>query len=173
MLPLLLAACSSLHVYSAKSPTAPFASYHSYAHGAPEKTPKGFARTPLTDAVWAKVQGDIDRDLASKGYQPVAAGAEPDLLVRSGSGARTRERIDDVGPPSGDEPWVDTRVTRAYTEGTLAIDVFDAHTHQLVWHGSVREVVDLKSTVPDRPLADAVTAVLHDFPQATPVTPGG
>jgi hypothetical protein len=164
----LLAACSALHVYTAKSPTAPFGSYHSYAHGAPEKTPKGYARTPLTDVVWTKVQADIDLELADKGYRRVDAGADADLVVRSGSGARTREQVEEVGAPSGEDPWVDTAVTRTYTEGTLAVDVFDTHTHQLVWHGSAREAVNLKAAAPDRPISEAVHAVLHDFPKATP-----
>jgi Domain of unknown function (DUF4136) len=159
---LLLAGCSDLKVYSARSPTASFAGYRTYTHGAPEKTPTGFARTPITPEVWTKVQADIDAELAKKGYTPAIAGAEPDVVVRSGSGSRTVTR--DEGAMTR-VPWVSADVVTEYTQATLVIDVFDAHTNQQVWHGSSRRALDAQpATVRDASIAEAVQAILRTFP---------
>ena len=165
--PVLLVACSRLEIYTTKSPAASFAGYRTYTLGAPEKTPAGFARTPITGAVWTKVQGDIDRELASKGYTSAPAGAEPDLLVRSGSGSRTRER--DEGAGVRDESnWISTNIVADYTLATLVIDVYDAHTRQPVWHGSSYRALDGAgpTAVPEASIAEAVQAILRTFPSA-------
>ncbi len=165
--PFFLAACSDLQIYSAQSPTASFAGYRTYAHGAPEKSPPGFARTQLTAAVWASVQVDIDRELASKGYTLAAAGAEPDLLVRSGSGSHTRER--DEGAAIHGVGWISTNIVADYTVATLVVDVYDAHTRQPVWHGSSRRALDGAgpTTVPEASVAQAVQAIFRTFPRSS------
>ena len=169
---LLLAACSNLQVYSAKSPTASFTAYRTYAHGAPEKTPAGFTRTPLTPTVWEKVQADIDTELALKGYVPVAAGAEPDLLVRSGSGSRSATRNEGAAE-HGDATWVSFDVIADYTQATLAIDVFDAHTREPVWHGSSRRALDAPAptSASDASIAESVQAILRPFPTVSGAPP--
>jgi len=172
---LLLGGCSNLQVYTARSPTASFAGYRTYAHGMPEKTPPGFARTALTPVVWAQVQKDIDAELTLKGYLPAAAGAEPDLLVRSGSGSRTATR-DESAMVHGDAAWLGAEVTADYTQATLVIDVYDAHTRQPVWHGSSRralEEVPAPTSARSESIDAAVRAILRTFPGvgASPHTP--
>jgi hypothetical protein len=165
--PFLLAGCSTLQTYSVTSPTASFAAYRTYAHGSPETTPTGFARTPLTPAVWAMVQVDLDQELARKGYTAATGGAEPDLLVRSGSGSRTLER-NESAMVHGDAAWIDAQILSTNTQATLVIDVFDARTHALVWHGSSRRALDAPAptTNRDAPVAEAVRAMLVDLPTA-------
>jgi hypothetical protein len=162
-----LGACSDLDIYSARSPTASFAAYRTYAHGAPENTPAGFARTALTPAVWAMVQVDVDRELAGKGYTPALAGAEPDLLVRSGSGSRAMKR-DETAKVHENADWVGSRIVASYTQATLVIDLFDAHTRRLVWHGSSRRALDAPAPTAgrDAPVAEAVQGILGDLPRA-------
>jgi Domain of unknown function (DUF4136) len=175
LLPLLISACSTLQVYTVKSPTAPFAKYRTYAHGVPEKAPVAYARTPLTPAVWATVQGDVERELASKGYTLLVSGPEPDLLVRTGSGSRTVERTEggtahNITPENAD--WISADRVVAYTQATLVIDVFDAHTRQLVWHGSSERALDAQPTaVPGASVAESVRAILRTFPPAAGAPP--
>ena len=146
---------------------ASFAGYRTYAHGAPEATPSGFARTALTPAVWAMVQVDLDRELAGKGYAPAPAGAAPDLLVRSGSGSRTVER-DESAKIHGGTEWVGAGVVADYTQATLVIDVFDARSRQLVWHGSSRRALDAPAPTTRREgsVGEAVQAILRTLPRA-------
>jgi hypothetical protein len=157
-----LAACSSVEMYTAKSPKASFAEYKTYAYGTAETTPAGFAVTPLAPPIQAKVRVDIDREMASKGYALATAGAKPDLLVRPGAGSRILE----------DAEWIDFDQVVEYTQATFMIDVFDARTLQPVWHGSSRHVLEgAPSGASDASLAEAVRAVLRTLPRARGATP--
>ena len=55
--------------------------------------------------------------------------------------------------------------TRQYTEGQLAIDLFDVATAVPVWHGSVtRRVTQRERGEPDEALREAVAAIVGEFP---------
>jgi hypothetical protein len=170
----LLFGCSTLQTSSAVVPGASFAGYHTYAHGAPEAAPRGFARTAFSPAVWQKVQADVDADLASKGYVVAPPGTAPDFIVRSGSGARVEERREDEPVREGNDPG-DPGSTGAfaepsatdYVEAALVIDVFDGRTRKLVWRGaSDRKLQAPLTSVSDTSLAQAVTAILRALPKA-------
>jgi len=52
-----------------------------------------------------------------------------------------------------------------YREGTLSIDVFDAHTHRPVWHGwAKKELTREDQEHSEAPIRAAVAAVLAAFP---------
>jgi hypothetical protein len=54
---------------------------------------------------------------------------------------------------------------REYREGTLAIDLFDARSHRPVWHGwASRELVESDAERSEKPIHEAVQAVLAQFP---------
>jgi hypothetical protein len=163
--PLLLTACPTLEVYTAKSPTASFASYRTYIHGPPEKAPTGFASTALSAPVWKMVQADVDREMAAKGYKTVAAGADPDFFIRSGSGSQKVKR-DEAAPVHSGAHFVGGDIASEYWEGTLIIDVFDARNNQLVWHGSSKRAIDPAAPVTPDSVARAVAAILLSFPAA-------
>lgn len=166
-----VAGCTTLDVYSVAMPGTSFTGYHTYAHGAPEVSPRGFGRTTLTPAVWKKVQEDIDVNFAKKGYVLAAVGAAPDLVVRSGSGARVEERREGEAV-HGENDWGDANVVADYTEATIVIDVFDAHTHKLLWHGASGRSLDAPLTsANDASIAEAVTAILRGFPSADATHP--
>ena len=138
----------------------------SAAAGCPEAAPEGFARTAFTPEVWKKVQRDIDDSLAGKGFVAAPEGAAPDLIVRSGSGARVEQRNEDAA--HGKNAWVTSSVVAEYTEATIVIDVIDAHEHKLVWHGaSGRSLSAPLSGVSDASIAQAVKAILASFPTAS------
>jgi hypothetical protein len=152
-----------LDVYAVRSPNSSFATYRTYVHGPAEGTPVGFRRTPLTTAVWGMVQRDLDRELAAKGYTLAAAGAEPDLLVRTTSGQRVLQ-LDESAEAQARPEWMGPDVMARYTQATLVIDVMDAHTRKPVWHGSSRRVLDPVPTVSEASVANAVRAILQAFP---------
>jgi hypothetical protein len=168
--PLLLAllaasGCSTVEVYTAKSPTASFTTYRTYAHGAPEKPPPGFTRSPLTAPVWAIVQVDVDRELAAKGYTLAPSGAQPDLLIRTGSGSRVMER-DESAEVHGKQEWVGPDIMARYTQATLVMDVYDARTGQPIWHGSSRRALDPMPKMNEASVAESVHAILRSLPGA-------
>jgi hypothetical protein len=57
--------------------------------------------------------------------------------------------------------------TRSYTEGTLIIDAIDARSNQLVWRGSISDVVDDPANL-HRKVMKAVEVIFRRFP----VSPG-
>ena len=55
--------------------------------------------------------------------------------------------------------------TRQYTEGQLAIDLFDVANAVPVWHGTVsRRVTRQERGEPDEALREAVVAIVNEFP---------
>lgn len=55
-----------------------------------------------------------------------------------------------------------TRATN-YTEGTLAIDIFDADTQKPVWNGQATKIVEASDDRPEE-IQETVNAILEDFP---------
>jgi hypothetical protein len=61
--------------------------------------------------------------------------------------------------------WGTAVDVRQYREGTLSIDLFDAHSHKPVWHGWARKELsraDMEQS--EAPIRAAVAAVLSRFP---------
>jgi hypothetical protein len=74
--------------------------------------------------------------------------------------------------------------TESYKPGAVVVDIFDAWTKDLVWHGAVHEAVPVDATASAHSIDRAVDSLFKDFPQAdrekhaqwvgvrrTPVTP--
>jgi len=54
---------------------------------------------------------------------------------------------------------------REYTEGRLAIDLFDVRRRRPVWHGyGTRSLTGREVKDPEKLIGAAVTAILADFP---------
>ena len=52
-----------------------------------------------------------------------------------------------------------------YTEGTLAIDIYDVAEHDPVWHGvATKRITDKMRRNPDESLTEIVTEILQRFP---------
>ncbi|WP_225207218.1 DUF4136 domain-containing protein [Novosphingobium huizhouense] len=162
-----LAACATTpRVATDYDPSANFAGYHTYAWARTE-TPRG--QNPL---VYERVRSSIDAALAAKGF---ARSATPDFAVDVTLGARDRVETTDLGAYGPYYPgygagyrwgWAHAYPTteiRTVTDGTMAIDIYDATTHRPVWHGSATKQID--GRVVDQALIDqAVTAALAKFP---------
>ena len=70
-------------------------------------------------------------------------------------------------------PWPMTtqRQIETYTEGTVIVNLIDARTRQVVWHGEVADVVNLPVSDParaTRQINDAVAKLFEKFPPQTP-----
>jgi hypothetical protein len=144
--------------------TADFASMHSYSWVT--TTPPAGANVPT----WTQVHDAIDRDLQARGFTKAQPG---DFAIGFPLGRRQQTRTWDLGQSyggwggpgpvdwSGGSPDVID-----YTEGTLAIDVFDAKTKRPLWHGALSQRI---SAVPDQAEIDAaVKTVLVKFPPPPP-----
>jgi hypothetical protein len=170
-----LIGCATLQVGSDHDPTATFANYHSFTlmkrahHG----------RDGITNPLVAQRTDDaIKAELTRRGYSLAADPAAADFTVDFTIGSQERTDINSypdpyVGPAWGwgrrgwwgDPYWGDTVDVRQYREGTLSIDIFDAHGHRPVWHGWARKELsrsDIEHS--EEPIRKAVQAVLAKFP---------
>jgi hypothetical protein len=118
-----------------------------------------------------RIREAIDEGLAAKGYRRLDDPAAADFVVNFTVGAREKIRPTSsvgIGMGSyGSWGWgwgISAPVSaESYTEGTLAIDIFDAQRKEAVWHGRasrrVTESMDRAELV-----NDVVGAILKKFP---------
>ena len=130
---LALAACETVpEITSDVDPNANFQSYATYQwvyQGRPE------GMNPLN---YDRIHSAIDAQLAAKGYRPADNG---DIAIVFTVGSREKIRVTDFGYYGGYYGGFHHGGTSVdqYTEGALAIDVFDARTRRPVWHAQATQ----------------------------------
>jgi hypothetical protein len=113
----------------------------------------------------------VEAELVAKGFSKVADRASANFVVDYTVGARDRIEVESY-PIEYRRPWKwgwpyhwrDVNV-RIYTEGRLAIDIFDGGSRQPVWHGVGKKRItesDIKRA--EREIPAAVQAILAPFP---------
>jgi len=168
---LMLAACASLEVGQDFDHSSKFSGYRTFSWMSREHHG---ARNPL---VAQRARDAIQAELTRKGFTSVQDAQAADFVVDFTIGAQERVDIRSypdpyVGPwrlrsPGwwGDPYWGSEVNVRNYREGTLSIDVFDAHTHRAVWHGwAKKELSQADIDRSEAPIRSAVAAVLEQFP---------
>jgi Domain of unknown function (DUF4136) len=169
---LTLAACSTLQVGSDYDHSATFSAFHTFSFMQRDHS-KG-VHNPL---VAQRIQDAIKADLTSRGYVYTDNAADADFLVDFTVGAKERTDIQTYPQPYsgwygyggpgwwGGPYWGSGVNVQQYTEGTLSIDFFDAHTHRPVWHGWAKKPVsDTELSNGGKGLQEAVGSVLMKFP---------
>lgn len=127
----------------------------------------------LSPLLEQEIRAAVDQNLEQKGYQKRGDPQSADLVLSFSLGARERIQVDSYpvragyryGPYGGPRgAWVSDVYT--YTEGTLAIDVFDGKTNRAVWHSWATGRVS-PSADPEKRRArvkEVVEAILAEFP---------
>jgi hypothetical protein len=172
------AACASLQVGSDYDRTVDFSGFHTFAWMAREH------RATQNPLVVQRARDAIEGELTQKGYRLVADSAAPDFQVDFTIGAHDRMDIQSYpapyGGPWGWEQrgwwgypyWGEQISVRQYREGTLAVDVFNAHTHRPVWHGwAKKELTEADIQHSEGAIRSAVSGVLAPFPAASIAAP--
>ena len=113
----------------------------------------------LNPVMYQRIIGDIDQALAGKGYSK-GDSADLSLILTLGTQDKT-----DV------ETWgrfgLQTSVYQ-YTQGQLALDVFETASKRAVWHGQASKTVN-----PDKPNGAAVDKGIAKLMAKFPPTSGG
>jgi hypothetical protein len=169
----LLGGCTTLRVTTDHNPKTTIATCHTYTwasefratHGEPQAFANPVNESRLRDAIASNMQ--------AKGIQPAATGATADCTV--GYGIGVRNVVEGEGYPgwgwgygwgwrhsymmgAWDEPY-------AYSEGRVSVDVYDAQSHQPIWHASVNEdVTKLTGDAAQLKINAAVAAIFTKFP---------
>jgi len=157
-----------------------FSKYQSFAWISknPMKVGKGVeVRNPLLEP---RISSALEKALVAKGYKYVIEPKSADFVVSYTIGSREEIRVDSypsmsagygMGHP-GHWGWggvyygtgSETRV-RQYTEGMLAVDVFDVSDRRPVWHGvATKRINDSDRDNLDATIKAAVDAILTGFP---------
>jgi Domain of unknown function (DUF4136) len=166
-----LAACASLSVGTDYDHSASFSGYHAFSWMPRERYG---SRNPL---VVQHARDAIRDDLTQKGFTYVADATTADFVVDFTIGAHERVDVQSypvpyAGPWYWESPgwwgypyWGMAVDVRKYREGTMSIDVFDAHDHKAVWHGWARkQLTQADIDRSETPIRSAVVAVLEKFP---------
>jgi uncharacterized protein DUF4136 len=171
----LIEGCATLQVGSDYDRSASFANFHSFTLMKREHHGANAGTSPL---VVQRADDAIKAELQRKGYTLSADPAAADFAVDFTIGSQERTDINSypdpyVGPGWGwgrrgwwgGPYWGDNLDVRQYREGTLSIDIFDAHGHRPVWHGWAKKELsrsDIEQS--EEPIRKAVQSVLARFP---------
>lgn len=137
--------------------------------------------TPSNPMLESRIMDHVDRAMTSKGFRKVDSPEEADLTVSFTVGARDRIRVTSypvtyqIGFSRWGRGWGyryyfpplhENVEVREYTEGQLAIDIFDAETRRPIYHGFATGNVSKRRSREEREqiLHDAVRDIMLTFP---------
>lgn len=166
----IMAGCASIETRHDVDPEADFSGYESFSWVADDPL---MAATPNTSPLAGKrIERAVTQSLVAKGYRFVDDPESADFAVGFTIGTRDQVRITSslepigiVGPYRWGTVYQRDVDVREYTEGQLAIDIFDLGLKRPVWHGRAIKSLsagDVKN--PEKTINAAVQAILADFP---------
>lgn len=122
-----------------------------------------------------RIDNAIEQAFIAKGYQLVDDAEQADFAISYTMGSREKIKVDSLPITyrtnfmwghryyGGIGIGSDTRV-RNYTEGKLAIDVYDVKSHQPVWHGwAVKRIASSEQDNPSKAIKMVVEQVVAQF----------
>jgi len=166
-----LQGCETIKVVTDHDPSFSFAGYDSYAWMS--EHPMVSSARGVNPLLEGRIMAAIQDGLGQRGMKLVADPAQADFVVAFSVGARDRVSVTSTPYPvayRGAWRWgglyyhdVDVR---QYTEGRLAIDVFDAVEKRPVFHGYATANISATTNPAKRQqmLRDAVAKILAGFP---------
>jgi hypothetical protein len=158
--------CASLTIDSYADRGFNLQRYHTFNWGAPDVVSTGDPRLDNNQFFDERVRLQVERELASRGFEKTATEA-PDVLVHYH--ASVTQKIDirnldaeyDACEEGDCEPYV-------YDAGTLFIDLVDRRTNRLVWRGwaagSIDGVIDDQEWLEKR-IDETVARILDRLPR--------
>tara|TARA_R110001583_G_scaffold139006_1_gene291069 strand:+ start:393 stop:953 length:561 start_codon:yes stop_codon:yes gene_type:complete len=122
-----------------------------------------------------RIDNAIEQAFIAKGYQLISDAEAADFAISYTMGSRDKVKVDSLpttyrtafvwghGYYGGIGMSNNTRV-KNYTEGKLAIDVYDVKSHQPVWHGwAVKRIKSSEQDNPSKAIKMVVEQVVAQF----------
>ena len=161
-------------------PAVDFSRYQTFSWIDPHPLIRSVTQHPLSPLVEQRLMNNTRDALTRRGLRFVEDPMEADLVVAFTIGSRQGIRVTSHptrsfhrGPrASRSYSWrgywrTSTVHTRQYTEGQLAIDLFDVAEARPVWHGTTsRRVTQRDRAEPEAAIQAAVEAIIGQFPPA-------
>ena len=159
-------ACATMNVSSHVERGVNFAQYHTYEWGPADALPTGDPRLDNNPFFNDYLQGAVEKQMAAKGFVRPTSGT-PDLLIHYHANISKSFEVNGVDTQNGNcYDNCQPRVSE-YEQGTLVLDVVDAHTSKVVWRGwaqdSVEGVIDNQDRM-ERQINKGVTEMFKRFP---------
>jgi hypothetical protein len=126
------------------------------------------------NSLWtSRIKNAVDNQLAAKGWSQAEQGA--DVAIMAIETTQTRKTLDTFYDGfGGGWRWRGfggfgdaTTTEHDYKEGTLVIDMYDAKTKQLIWRGSLEDMLSDKATNNEKSLDKGVARMFKGFPPAS------
>jgi hypothetical protein len=116
-----------------------------------------------------RIKRDVDAQLTAKGWMQVPSGG--DAAVSAFGATHEKQSLqtfyDGFGGGwrwGGFGPDLATTTTINTPVGTLVVDIFDAHTKQLIWRGTSDRTLSDKPEKNEKKLEDSVQSMFKHFP---------
>lgn len=153
-----LAACGAtpIEVRTSGADLSEIAARKTYTHATADTAPSGYATSKATPQAITKIREEVDASLRTRGYVPAEPGAAQ-LVVRISAGTR---EVTDV--PTGAAARAGASITTD-TERGIVVDVLDASSEKILFHGYARYDADETTADPEK-IHEAVTKLLADLP---------
>lgn len=155
-------------------PSASFQSYRTFAWISENPMIIAQAANPPSPLLQGQIQQAIQGAMSARGFALVNDPEAADLAIAFTVGSREQIRVDSYpsayrgryGWGGGYYGYGGTDVSvRQYTEGRLAIDVFDVRRHEPVWHGwAEKRITTTDRENPQPVIREIVEAVMANFP---------
>jgi hypothetical protein len=134
-----------------------FSQYHTYY----------WEKVKTTDPLWqSRIQDAVDHSLQAKGWQRVESGG--DIAITAVGSAHNQREYQTFYDGMGGWRWggFGETTTEAvnYPVGSLVLDLYDAHSHQLIWRGVSSESLSDKPEKNEKKLDKAVDKMFDHFP---------
>jgi len=148
-----------------------FANYHTFTWIS--KSPLISKSPQVSPLAEGRIMRATQDDLTKKGFRYVDDPTKADLVVAFTLGARQQVRVTSnpyatsygTGPYMWGRPYYQDIDVREFTEGRLAIDMYDVKIKEPVWHGHATKSIsssDQKNA--EKLINEAVAAILKTFP---------
>jgi hypothetical protein len=142
------------------SHSADFGQYHTYS----------WMKVDAGNPLWVdRIKRDVDGQLTAKGWMQVPSGG--DAAVSAFGATHEKQSLqtfyDGFGGGwrwGGFGPDLATTTTINTPVGTLVVDIFDAHTKQLIWRGTSDRTLSDKPEKNEKKLEDSVQSMFKRFP---------
>lgn len=162
----LVSACATtMTVSSHVDRSVDFKKYKTYDWGPADELPTGDPRLDANPFFKDHLQGEVEKQLAIKGFERPASG-RPDLLIHYH--ANITERLDATSVDQGrGYGYEGNEQVRQYEAGTIVIDLVDTRTKKVVWRGWAQDAVADMLANQDKmaeKVREAVTRMLARLP---------
>ena len=155
--------CATMNVNSYAERGITFTQYHSYNWDAAGPAATGDPRLDNNPFFNERVQVDVEKRLASRGFEKAASGM-PELMIHYHMSINQRVDLNGADQKYGS---CDTCQPYVFEAGTLIIDFVDTRTNKVVWRGWAEGAMD--GAIDDQKLMEqridaTVTRILERFP---------